>query len=101
MAREVFILAIGSVPDPFEHPAAAKRTVEFISKLKGLVGVHPKPPEYTLLCFDSIANAVAARNMLIEFTVKSGCVGNYIMNGEISDDQQMLNIRNVAKDCTR
>lgn len=101
MAKKVFILAIGQIPDPIKHPIEAMRTVEFIRKLKGIVGVHPNEPGYILLCFDSLGNAVAARNILIEYTLQSGCVGKNIMNGEISDDNMKLTVLDVAKDCIK
>lgn len=101
MAKKVFVMAIGTIPNPYEHPIEAKRTVDFIKKLKGLVGIHPKPPEFTLLCFDSLGHAVAARNMLTEYTIQPGSVSNYIMNGEISDDHKNLTVLDVAKDCIK
>lgn len=89
---KVFTFTIGII-DPFKDRKAADWAVRFISKLPGLVGVHPDA-DYTILIFDTLDNAILSR---ARFTETGNDAGYYIMNAEIQDDG-LLVIRSAAYD---
>lgn len=66
--------------DPFNR--ASREALKFISKLSGLVGVHPYYPRGTLILFDSENSAKIARN---EMNAVGIVTGDYICEVEIDD----------------
>ena len=97
MARKIFVLGTGVLPDPFKQPAESIATIKFISQLPGIVAIHTEP-KYALLCFDSLDAAVTSHNMLTEYAELSGSVMYEIRSGELSDDLQELTVFGVVKD---
>lgn len=82
----VFLFAIGAI-DPITDKEAADRAIEFIMGLPGFVAVHPNP-EYTLLCFDTLDNAITSRGI---YTETGNQAGRYIMNAVIDRDTLQVN----------
>ena len=87
---KVYTISIPPCPDPYWMPQEAEAFMKFVSEQTGLIGVHPFYDGHhaaTFLLFDTVENArmAAARHDEIGITV-----GTYIMNADLSDDQQML-----------
>lgn len=66
---KVYTVAVGNV-DPTNRRSI--KAVEYIAKLKGLVGVHPHYPDGTLILFDTENNAKIARNMMNAKGIQTG-----------------------------
>lgn len=80
---EVFIFATGNLPAPWEHPILARRTARYISRLPGLLGIHPSFPNGTLLVFGTRTHAEKAmRKMGDDMMPVSDCV----MRGTVERD---------------
>ena len=67
---KAYTVAVGNI-NPLNR--GSRRTVKFISKLKGLLGVHPCPPDGTLILFDTENNAKIARNEMNAVGILTGC----------------------------
>lgn len=91
---KVYVFAIGNI-DPINHRKAAKRAVEFITRLPGFKAVHPHNPDGTLLCFDTLDNAIRSR---ARYTETGNVAGRYIMEGTVDADKGLLTIEKVAYD---
>ena len=89
----VYLFAIGII-DPIRKRKAADRAVRFIKTLPGLAAVHPNP-EYTLLCFDTLDNAIKSR---ARYTETGNDAGRYIMEGEIEESTGTLIVKDIAFD---
>lgn len=89
----VYMFAIGVI-DPFIDLKAADAAVTFIKKLPGFVAVHPDIT-YTLLCFDTLENAIKSRGI---WTETGNEAGRYIMNAVIDQDKGMLTVNDPAWD---
>ena len=76
---KVYTVAVGNV-NPLSR--RSRKAVKFISKLKGLVGVHPHYPDGTLILFDTENNAKIARN---EMNAVGIVTGSNICEVEIDD----------------
>ena len=78
----VYLFSIGII-DPIRNRKAANRAVKFIKTLPGLVAVHPNP-EYTLICFDTLDNAIRAR---ARYTETGNQAGRYILEAEMEQKE--------------
>lgn len=91
--KKCYTIAIPNLPNPVTHPALAKKTARFLKKCEGLLGVHPHYPEGTILFFDTLENAKAAR---WKFMSEGNKCGDYIMNAEMRDDGSVV-VNGVAE----
>ena len=72
---------------------ASRDAVMFISKKEGFIGLHPTPDgNYTLWLFDSVNNAIGAKNLMKYRGIE---VGNNICEFEMATDNT-LEFRGVA-----
>ena len=82
--RYVYTITTGALPDPIFHRKQAKKVAEFFKGLDGLYGIspvpHPKGGTATLIAFDTLNNAKAARNLLRH---EGNSVGKYIMKARV------------------
>lgn len=86
----VFSVATGVV-SPFLKKSRA--AVDYITKLEGFVAVHPTPDgQYTLWLFDSVQNAIGAKNLMDHKGIQ---VGNNICEFEVAKDDA-IEFRGVA-----
>lgn len=76
---KVYTVAVGNVDPTNKY---SRKAVEYISKLDGLVGVHPSYPRGTLILFDTENNAKIARNLM---NAKGIQTGRNICEVEIDD----------------
>ena len=84
---DVFLFAVGVfLPDP--------ATIFFLKSLPGFIAVHPSP-EYTLLCFDTLENAIVSRG---KWTETGEQAGRYIMNATMQPEKGLLTVKHPAWD---
>lgn len=89
----VYLFAIGII-DPVRNRKAADRAIKFIKTLPGFTAIHPDI-EYTLLCFDTLDNAIRAR---ARYTETGNQAGRYILEAEMEQKEGLLKIRKPAYD---
>lgn len=89
----VYLFSIGII-DPIRNRKAANRAVKFIKTLPGLVAVHPNP-EYTLLCFDTLDNAIRAR---ARYTETGNQAGRYILRAKADKENGLLKVEKPVYD---
>ena len=89
----VYLFAIGII-DPIRNRKAANRAVKFIKTLPGLVAIHPNP-EYTLICFDTLDNAIRAR---ARYTETGNQAGRYILEAQIEKEKGLLKVEKPIYD---
>ena len=68
-------VAVGNFKGPFgsrKQQKMEKQILDLLKKQDGFVGIHPVPPNGTLLLFDSEYNAISARNGLRYHGVQCG-----------------------------
>lgn len=90
---DVFTFAIGVI-DPFIDRDNADRAIEIIKKLPGFVAVHPDMM-CTLLCFDTLENAIISRG---KWTETGNGAGRYIMNAKMEHEKGLLTVLSPAWD---
>lgn len=91
--KKYYIFAVGVI-DPFRDKKAARRAVKFIKTLPGFKALHPHP-EYTLLCFDTLDNAITSR---ARYTETGNDAGRYIMEADLDEKTGTLIVRKPAYD---
>ena len=87
---KVYTISIPPCPDPYWMPQEAEAFTKFVSEQAGLIGVHPffdGKHAATFLLFGKLDEARMAAARFDEVGIT---VGTYIMNADLSDDQQML-----------
>ena len=90
---KVYTFAVNAI-DPFSDMKAADAAIKLIKNLPGFVAVHPDL-SYTLLCFDTLENAIASRGM---WTENGNEAARYIMNAVIDKGKGMLTVDGPAWD---
>ena len=90
---DVCVFAVGMI-DLFSSQAAIDNTIGFMKSLPGFCAVHPDIM-YTLLCFDTLENAITSRGMWTE-TGKNAA--RYIMKATIDREKGMLTVKSPAWD---
>ncbi len=90
---KVYLFSIGII-DPIRNRKAANRAVKFIKTLPGLVAIHPNP-EYTLICFDTLDNAIRAR---ARYTETGNQAGRYILEAQIEKEKGLLKVEKPIYD---
>lgn len=88
--RMLYSVTIGNF-DPLKKESI--RALEFVSKLEGLVGVHPEYPRGTFLFFDTLNQAKRGRNRLQAVGIKTG---TNIMRCESDDQLSFVEVKEVA-----
>ena len=91
--KKLYLFAVGVI-DPFRDKKAARRAVKFIKTLPGFKALHPNP-EYTLLCFDTLDNAITSR---ARYTETGNDAGRYIMEAELDERTGTLKIQKPVYD---
>lgn len=89
---KVYTFSIGILP--IWNIKEMKKIAEVLKSLDGFIGVHnlhdfENKRHATILIFDSYNNAIGGRNT---FKFYGNDVGEYILDGELSDDKQTLTI---------
>lgn len=90
---KVYTFAIGII-DPVRNRKAADRAVKFIKTLPGFTAIHPDI-EYTLLCFDTLDNAIRAR---ARYTETGNQAGRYILEAQIEKEKGLLKVEKPIYD---
>lgn len=91
-----YAITIPNLPDPILMQEEAQKVANFLSTLRGLLGLFPHYPEGTVLFFDSMDNARMAR---ARFTEQGNPCGDYIVNAELTDDKKTVTMRDIAERC--
>lgn len=89
----VYLFAVGAI-DPIKHRKDAKQAVEFIKTLPGFVAIHPNL-DYSLLCFDTLDNAIISRG---KWTETGNDAARYIMEATIEKGKGLLTVKGPAWD---
>ena len=90
---DVYVFSVGMI-DLFSSQAAIDNTIGFIKKLPGFCAVHPDIM-YTMLCFDTLENAITSRGM---WTETGNNAARFIMNATIDHEKGMLIVKDPAWD---
>ena len=87
----VFLFAVGVI-DPLKNRKEANRAITFIKTLPGFVAIHPGV-DYTLLCFDTLNNAILSRG---KWTETGNNAGRYIMSATMDKEEGLLTVHGPA-----
>lgn len=82
-----------NIPDPGKEPEQAQAAFRFLSAIKGICGFCPHESGNTLIVFDNIEHARAAKWKLEEFCT----VPLAIIEGSLTDDNKTFNCYRVLK----
>jgi len=89
-----YCFAIPNLPNPILHPFQARKAVEVLRGIDGIVAIHPMPPEGAMLIFWDRTKAVLARNVIEDMGNKCG---KHILECEISEDWRTLDVLGPAE----
>lgn len=89
----VYLFSIGII-DPIRNRKAANRAIKFIKTLPGFTAIHPDI-EYTLLCFDTLDNAIRAR---ARYTETGNQAGRYILRAKADKEKGLLKVEKPVYD---
>lgn len=83
-----------NLPNPEKEPEQTQNAMRLLRVMRGLMGFCPHESGNTLIVFDTIENARAAKWKLEEFTEAK----LEIIEGTLSEDRKKLNVNRVVYD---
>ena len=82
------------LPNPEKEPEQTQSAMRLLRTMRGLIGFCPHDSGNTLIVFDTIESARAAKWKLEEFTTTK----LEIIEGTLSEDRKKLNVNRVVHD---
>ena len=82
-----------NLPNPEKEPEQTQNAMRLLRVMRGLMGFCPHESGNTLIVFDTIENARAAKWKLEEFSA----VGLHIIEGKLMEDGKTLDLHKVLK----